>query len=508
MTPARAVLLVLLAALAFRVALAFTHAGYLGVDGGAYLVGRNWVLGTQEVQVLFARAPLGPGWLLVPFTSWLGDDLGYKLWSALAATAPVVAVWLLARRLVPAPYAIAATAFAAVDLLLIEMLVTGALPLLGFSLIALGIVAVDGLWRRWSVSHAALLVIAVGLIPYVNQTAAGMAVVVLPAYVGARLAFRMAGKRRAMGDGTTEGETSPIFRILWPALLTAAVGAGALPWYGDVAVGSAMTRYPGPLFKLVQPWDSAWAQLAVALPLAALAIAKSGDDRCRALGVLLASLAVAGCFVSFDETIINLFYRSRYLQALPFHVLLGWAAWRYMPTIATKRIRLAGAAALVVLGTMGSMFIFQRQSSYSDMVTPATARAIERMTEPGAVVAPNFGMGTWISGLTGRGSWWAFNNQPPSAYAVTDQAVRCLFGWVPLCDPAAAQAALGAAYVLIDERFPYYNKRALPIYGAPLVDPWRPTKAAGWLRLIYNEGATSLWTIQVSGPSRLSSPSF
>ena len=79
----------------------------------------------------------------------------------------------------------------------------------------------------------------------------------------------------------------------------------------------------------------------------------------------------------------------------------------------------------------------------------------------------------------------------------SDTHVRCLFGWVPDCDPRHSQTVLNARYILIDERFPYYNARATGIYGAP-DDPriWEKTADTPWLKEIFHDGDTLVWKIE------------
>ena len=52
-------------ALLLRLVLAVTHDGYLGVDGGAYLLSRNAVLGDEPTGAGFPRPPLAPGFQAV-----------------------------------------------------------------------------------------------------------------------------------------------------------------------------------------------------------------------------------------------------------------------------------------------------------------------------------------------------------------------------------------------------------------------------------------------------------
>ena len=155
------------------------------MDGGAYLVGVNAVLGDEPTGAGFPRPPLAPGWLLVPFVNYLGMDVGYKVWSSLASVLPAIPIYLLARRIgsrstrrgvAPSPWpAVFASGFLLLDLLHAEMIVTGALPLIAFALLGMGWWAMGELSEEWSLTAAGVLVICLGLIPWVNQTTAGLA---------------------------------------------------------------------------------------------------------------------------------------------------------------------------------------------------------------------------------------------------------------------------------------------------------------------------------------------
>ena len=58
-------------------------------------------------------------------------------------------------------------------------------------------------------------------------------------------------------------------------------------------------------------------QVALAVPLGLYVIWRGQQPWLRALGVLILLLAVLLPWLSTDETVINIFYRSRYLLALP-----------------------------------------------------------------------------------------------------------------------------------------------------------------------------------------------
>ena len=114
-----------------RLIFALTHDNHLGVDGGAYILGLRQLLGS-DVPGGFSRPPLAPGLQLWPFITFFGDDNGYKIWAAIAATTPIPAVYMLGRLFLTKWQSVFAAGFVSLDMLHAEMFVTGPLPLEGF----------------------------------------------------------------------------------------------------------------------------------------------------------------------------------------------------------------------------------------------------------------------------------------------------------------------------------------------------------------------------------------
>jgi len=462
------------------------------VDGGAYLLSVNTVLGDEPTNAGFPRPPLAPGWLLVPFLSAFGDDVGYKVWSTLASMLPVIPVYLFAKRInhrYAAPFAVA---FLLVDLLHAEMIVTGALPLIGFSLLGLVWWAMCSLSERWSWRAAATLTLSLGLIPWVNQTTAGLAIVTIPVLFLALLWYN----RSAPGIITK--------RILPPLVFGGSIALGALPWYMDVLPVTGILNYPGPFIYLTHAFDSAWWQFLLAWPLGLWMIRRGKEPWLRSLGVLTVLLGTLLVFLSTDETVINIFYRSRYLLAIPFYVGISWVIWDRLapqmpPWLKTASPWLSGAAMVILV--VGYVSQFNRQTGYSDMATPATVEALELIAreDPGAGVVNNsFTLALWISALNKVPSPHTWTWQPPSRFIETDKDVRCVLGWVVGCDHSGAAGRLGAGYVLIDTRFPNYNSRAPGIYLAP-ENQWEVTAETPWLTKIFEKGATLAYKISSGG---------
>ena len=323
----KALLVVVGIALVLRLALVLTHDGYLGVDGGAYLLSRNDVLGVDSSGVTgsgLPRPPLAPGWLMVPFTSALGDDVGFKVFSALGSLAPIFAVYLLSQSFLSRRQALLPAGLIALDIWQAEMLVTGVMPLLGFSLIVTCIWSVAALARRWQWRSATVLAGALPLVAYVNQTSAGMTVVVLGFYTVSLFFITDWGRR----DWTI------LRRLAVPAAVGGLLALTALPWYLPHLPGSERVHYPGPWIYPSSWTDSAWIQFIIAVPIGVFIYRKALVFEVRALGALVIFVAALAPWLSYDETIINLFFRSRYLLmmlAVPAASYIVFHYWQPVP---------------------------------------------------------------------------------------------------------------------------------------------------------------------------------
>jgi hypothetical protein len=480
---------IVLLALGLHLGLALTHDGYLGVDGGAYLLSRNAVLGDEPTGAGFPRPPLAPGWQLVPFTHVLGDDIGYKVWAAIAATMPLLGGWLLARRFLPRFQLPFMLAFLAVDLLHAEMFVTGALPLQGFALIAAAMWAMCSLAERKSWAPILVLALSLPAIAHINQTSSGLAALYIPVFWLALSWFRREWQLRSLA----------------PILAGGLLAMSALPWYLDIAPNSSILHYPG-AWVFPSSWaDVSWWQVAAALPVGYWAARYATDPALRALGVVTVALGLMLPWLSTDETVINVFYRSRYLLAIPWYICMTWIVFTYwIPGLLAlqpgKRAvgALAGSLTAVALGVMavGAVWQFHNQAKYSDMVTSETADALRQLRAEGSagIITNSFTFSLWVAALNKVESPHVWTWTPPRAYTETDIHVRCILGWTPGCDPGRAREVLGVSHVLIDTRFPDYNPRAPAIYMAP-EDPWGVTAETPWLELVYSDASTRLWRI-------------
>ena len=502
MSPNKALWVILITAVIFRLVLVLTHDNHLGVDGGAYLLSRNAVLGDEPTGAGFPRPPLAPGWHLVPFTALLGDDVGYKVWAAIASMAPLGAALLIGRMFLRPWSALAVVALIAFDPLHGEMMVTGALPLLGFSLIGLAMWAMaklhDPTTFQWR--HVVVLTLSIPLIAHVNQTSSGIALIVLPLYL---LAL---GATTTVSRATGEHGLNLVQRIAsaplaqLPASLSLIAGGllalTALPWYIAIRPNSEILHYPGPWIYVAPFSDAAWVFPFIGIPVGIWVLLRASAPSLRALGVIVIVLTVLQLLWSTDESILNVFYRSQYMLMLGLYPAIGWLVVRYWPE--DYRQLMAPATAVLVV-SWGGMYQWQfhNQAGYSDMVTTESAEALELLREEpaGGVVSNAFTLSLWVAALNRVPSPHVWTWEPPRAYTETDRQVRCVLGWVDGCDWQGSAQELEVSHVLVDERFPNYNGRAPDNYMAP-PEQWTVTAAAPWLDLVYHQGTTKLWRIK------------
>ena len=510
--------LLLVAALALRLAVVLIHDDYLGVDGGAYLLSRNDVVNDEPTGVGFLRPPLAPGWLLVPFTSLLGDNTGYKVWSAVAATLPLVPVFLISSLFLGQRRALLPTGFVAVDLLHAEMLVTGSLPLIGFTLIGLvawGMLRFEEfcppLRRLWPI------VVFLPFIAFVNQTSAGLALIVLPILLLAMIGFGgglLFPTLKALSVVLGIAVVLAFKPVTWALCLGGLLALLALPWYSQVTPGGTELIFPGPLIRLAGPFDHAWLQLGIALGVGFVAWKYATDHRIKAMAVVVVTLGLLGIFMSTNETLMNVFFRSRFLMAIFLYPLLGWVWYHFarsqghrdrtgfgacqlrVPGLVRHRLlTLSVGAGVFVLATANYAASVERQTYYSNMITTESEAALASTPDASGYVVQSYSMANWVAALTKKPAANAWGIEPPPAFASEDRDVRCVLGWTSECTPSLAAQRLGVSHVLVDTRRPHYQDHGKRSYGAP-DGQWDVTASAAWLDLVYAEGTTRMWRVE------------
>ncbi len=152
--------------------------------------------------------------------------------------------------------------------------------------------------------------------------------------------------------------------------------------------------------------------------------------------------------------------------------------------------------------TWGYVDQAQRQAGLSAMITPDTEEAlqlIQGLDQDAAIINNSFTLALWISALNGVKSPHTWTASPPPTFVKTDKNVRCVLGWVPNCNVGAAVEELEAGFILIEERFPFYNERAPAVWGSlNRREPWAELPNLPWLEPIYSAGTTSVYRIRES----------
>lgn len=505
LTPNRIIITLITGTFLLRLYFVLSHQGMWGVDGGAYLLSRNAVLGIPRLAD-FPRPPLAPGYLLVPFTTMLGDDMGLKIFALVASFALVPPFLLLARQSLT-PYQTAWALFLLLmDWMLTEMFTAGVLPMVAFGFLLLGMWGVYRLRERWHATGAAAVMVALPGIMYTNQTTVGIAAVTLPAF--------------ALGLGLTRPFAR---RLVLPTAVGIAVAATALPWYFAVMPGSGLLRYPGPLLAVYTYQNSAWFQLALGLAVG-IAAYRRGPAFIKGMAAVLLALSVLVPLVSFDESLMNIFYRSRYLHAVPLYICAVWLAVRYAPAAVRWRpILYPGLALLAAVMLTGNILQLSWETKLGRMVTPQTAQAIQWLrTQPTRAVATNsYSLSLYVSALLQRRSPWLQVYDPPLLYRQQHSLMTCLMGWRERCDPRGAAARLGVSHVLVERLWPSYGDdvaRRVPglgkaygvveaaspwkddvlglIWGAPQ-HAWEVTaRRAWWLHPVWEKGSTIVYEVR------------
>ncbi len=482
-------------ALTFRLVLALTYDGYLGVDGGAYLESVNHVLGRVDFWASFPRPPLAPGWLLAPFVLFLGDDVGYKIWTVLASISPLIPIYLLAKRFAGYWAGILAIVFASVDLTHTEMMVTGALPLIGFGLIGLAWWAMITLSAGPHRIASITLIASIGFIPWVNQTSAGLAIISLPIFFVGLWGF-IYFTRTWIQRGPLLANM--ICHVAPAAFIGGLIALTALPWYLNTLPGSPTLAYDGPTFYLTSWRDwSVYQALLFSGPLGLFIAWKGNHYGLRSLGIMLILFACMVPWLSYDEVLINPPYRARYLTAVAFYPAIAWVVFRYaipflkeyLPEIPVKYAATTLAAVFFGVMVAGSVLVFNTQATTSAMMTPTNRQALDLVH--GNITATNsFSLSFWTAAVARVPSPFLTTASPPPAYIKSDEYLRCLLGWIPGCNPRQAKQETGIEYLLIETRFPLTEEN----YMAP-ENQWEVTAQQTWLELIYSEGSTRLWRV-------------
>lgn len=482
--PVRSLLAWLVLVSGVRLALATSHDGYLGVDGGAYLLSLNSYWGGDTTNASFERPPLAPAYLLLPFMAIIKGSLGFNTYMAVFSMSLIPSFFFLSRKILGVRFAAIATVGISLDWALSEMFVTGVVPITGFGFMALLLYGMMGLAEENTWKYRLIIIGSIPMIAFTNQTALGLSLVTVP------IAWLMLDKKL-------------------PMLMMLSVGAAAsltaLPWYIDVLPTQPRVSYDGPLIYLNYWWSSQWLQLLFAITVAysifyIFRSEKIGARRNeRLIATLLIVHGILNVFLSNDEAIMNIFYRSSYWISVPFvigcAILLKEANARYLaPNFMRIRypiLSLLAVIALVALGSYGSIFQFYGQAYYSNLAGRDVLNALDSIPadEITRVGTNAESRGFYIAALTKKPVVWVQSATPAESYIEQEARARCELGWREDCS--------GTGYVshwLIDTTETQQIKALLSMAPNPEDAFGNLGEHAPWLERTFVQNNVEVWT--------------
>lgn len=373
--------------------LAYEHGGRMGIDGGTYLISRDAALGFEHDIIMHARPPLAPGFLLVPFTWLLGDDLGFRIWSVAASICITAGAYYLARGMLPAGQALAVATLVAFDFWTIEQMVNGALPAIALGLLCVVLRSL----LDWSLGRASTLglvamALALGLIPYVNQSVAGISVVTLPIITAAAAWIRI---RSAvpLWDGTPQLAAAITFGFVcalpsWPHYLGVAPGAATVA-FGD-GISISVTS-PNPVHQsLVNLFTAAaWGVIAWG------AYAMRSHRGVIFMIVASTLLCVLLIIDVDDEALSNIAWRSKYLLPVTAGILLVMIGMR-LPKPWRKPLLGVWCATFAGLCMLS---LYKTPAFATEEATVAGARWLSQRADATQVVADEWSLGRYTAPL-------------------------------------------------------------------------------------------------------------
>ena len=456
-----------------RLAIVLFNGPWFGVDGGAYLINVNTVLGLVDPDIApWPRPALAPGWLLVPFVHDFSPDVGMKVWTALVSLIPVWGTWHVARGFLSRNHALLAACFTSCDIYLLQQFVGGPLPAIAYGLLAVAIRASMDLarspeWRPGLILTWGLALAPIGLI---NQTS----VVYVPL-------------------------------VAVPALLGAVWYRRRLHWHVPVAIAcvglviglsvlSYLSLLPGSEHVSYSGWDLTFRPDLWAIVLGGFGLAwgvwhiRQGTAL-YPYAVALVILSALRFWIAGDEALGNIFFRAWSLQAMMVMPAIVQTVSVWIPWPQMRR----GVAAIALLGMAGIAGMYLNiQVSEADRVGPEETAAFEAWAgapHAGTILTHNFSLSRWAEGIHNRPALTLWQREPPPAYRTDDDLARCVIGWIACADPESTAASLGVTHVLIDLAWDG------DLYGQP-EDGWARTLDAPWLKKVYAEEGIRLYEVR------------
>lgn len=455
-----------------RLVLALTHDTFLGIDGGAYLLGAFQYIGGPE-QSGFLRPPLAPGYILGAFVQlWGVTPFAYNLYAALFSLPLFPAFYLLARRVVGAKWGALATVFLTLDWEQWVLFVTGVVPVLGFAGICIALWAMVSLSEERHEGRAkAALILSLPLIALSNQTSAGLALISLP------LAWLMLPNKRSVA--------------VWLGLGGLMAVAVAWPWYLHVLPGSAKVAYPGALFYLPPVYESVWYQATLVMAITGIGwkLGAFSTPALRAIAAVTVGHTLVSLVWSNDEAVMNILFRSNIWALVPFWIVLAATVQRVLPLL-QKRLVLAVGVSYAVLAVGGVLYVYPNQFRYSEHLSAEVMDAVASV-DPSTVTrwgTNGESRAYWLTAVTGKPAVWVQSAPPQPAYAEQRRLAECELGWQDGCTPTGY-----VSHWIIDSTKRQGVTALVPNAPNP-ANPWVDIgEAAPWLENKREIGNVSLW---------------
>ena len=463
------------------------------MDGGAYLIGLNQLLGTDTSGITGPGLPrliLGPGLLLWPFVEAFGINYGMRIFAAVASVLPIAAVYLLARKVIGVRWSMVAAGTVTFDLWQAEIMITGTDPLIGYALVLVAMWAVTEChnWRG-----RVTLAFALPLIAHTSMTAAGIAAIVLPVFT---MAWWWYGRKISCWCRLCWWREN-MAQILIPVAIGLLLALTALPWYLPQMPGGATTAYDGPVWYPAPLWDSTWYMLLWEIPSALFILwrLRNVTPGLKAVGMTMLVIIPVWMAWSYDESLLNVMYRMRHFSMLLFWIGAAAILRQWWPAIRRDRIFQFMFAWVAVLLLLAWPMSIGRERKIANTVSWDGLAAIEIIkATPNGVITNAGGLSFWAGALAGVDSEYAQVHRPPKTFLEDYERLGCVMGWRGECDAVAWATEMGMGYVLIDERIYRESWRLPPIYGAP-AEPWVGLDGLPWLEKVYERGDVRLWRI-------------
>ena len=493
----RSPLLWLLALLVF-VAAALTAFQFLLVaggtsllaDDGAYLLNRDAWLGVSHDTALQPRPPLAPGGMLVPFTSLLGNVAGMKAWGIVGFLFVLSATYYLSRGVFTPMMALATSALTSVSFWMIEGWIAAALVLYGWALVAVAFrPVVDWAMGVQSTWRIALMAASLGLLPFVNQTLAGLCVLLFAVGLPTALLVR----RRDYG-----------FRGSWwflgGLLAGGSVAIFSLPYYLPVAPGGDVVSYgEQPIMIMlvdeVHPFVQA---TAASVLIATWVFWKPVKEGPAGLKVMYSGMVLCAALIPFessDEAIWNLSYRANYLSAMFIPALMVQTGCRMGLGQKSFGVCFFGSLTFVIIFLVTVQNTVTKPDIHADAVL-AYEWLSDNSAEHEAVVSRGWGAAKVAAVYTHKPTFAAIHfeglgDAPPRYIERTAYAARCVL------EPISSHCIYGT----VAEEIERHNIRhamvtrwqLLPNTDADAM--WRRFDALPYTELVWQRGSVRIWEL-------------